>query len=601
MKKVIALILASLMLVSMLAACRSDTPAESGSNTPPVNQPPPEAVNTAPPIEVPEEIQEYVPHVDPHPSGIELGPDDPFTITMLIATDELAPAPNNRMVTLMREKLGVTIEYEIVPLSLQDQRIGLLLAGDTLPDIIALNETEARATEGGALLRLNEYLATGKWPNVYEHVAPYVNELSWKGGGVETGLYTLPNFNRYYGDPPMMSPEAFSAAGFYIQKAVLEYLDYPDLSNMTLEKYFGMLEEYYTAHPTIDGMPTIPYTILAQGKSWGMTNPPLHLMGYPNEGGVWVDDDGNAHVYAGTEADKRYFKFLNQMYHRGLLDPEAFTHDTDMYNEKIANGRVLGMFDQRWSYGNAHDSLVNQNRHERTYVATMPTYDGIKPHYADRDVMNVYQGFSISATAADPERLLTFIDVILSEEWQILLSWGEKDIDYFVDENGLFYRNQDQRDNRNDITWKNNNRLEAFFYQMPKRQGTLSCGNAFGPGEQPSEFQLTLSDYDKNFLATYDAKHNLGTWRAFYGSIPDNKPWYPAWNITLGFRTEASNAFNQLRDAAFQFVPAAVMAPEDQFDSIWDDYVAQLGRINIQAYEDHLSAVCKARIAAVQG
>ena len=46
------------------------------------------------------------------------------------------------------------------------------------------------------------------------------------------------------------------------------------------------------------------------------------------------------------------------------MDKEAFAQNYDQYLAKIASGRVLGMFDQRWNFRQGEDSLflkVNQN------------------------------------------------------------------------------------------------------------------------------------------------------------------------------------------------------------------------------------------------
>ena len=66
-----------------------------------------------------------------------------------------------------------------------------------MPDILATGEVEPRLTQAGAKLRLDPFLDSGRWPNIYNHIEPYRRRLSWTGGGVESGLYTLPNFNRF--------------------------------------------------------------------------------------------------------------------------------------------------------------------------------------------------------------------------------------------------------------------------------------------------------------------------------------------------------------------------------------------------------------------
>ncbi|MDR1703541.1 MAG: extracellular solute-binding protein [Clostridiales bacterium] len=532
----------------------------------------------------------------PQESGggpVVLSPDNPVTIPIWFTSGQMAPAPDNKISALLKERLGVTLEYDITTPDLQDQRIGVMLAGGNLPDILGPTDINARMVNGGALLRLDDYLDSGDYPNLAAHVEPYRKKLSWTGGGVEDGLYIFPNYNRFYGDPPLLSGD-YMGTGFFIQKAVLEHFGYPDLENMTLERYFGFIEDYMAEFPEIDGQQTIGFTFPAfDGREWGLTNPPNFLAGNPNNGGVIIADDGTATIYANSQYAYDYFKFLNEAYAKGLVDPESFTQTLDQYEAKIATGRVLGMHDQRWSFGNANDSLVQQGKDERTYVATMPVFEGKEPWYADFDVMNINQGLGISASAENPELLLTFLDTLLSEEWQIILSWGIEGEDYLVDENGMYYRTPEQRTNADSITWRQSNRLEALFDIMPKRQGTLSNGNALERQAQPIEFFGRLSEYDKNFLEQYGKQ----TWRDFVNDPPENPVYYPAWQIQLPDGSDAQVAQAQLDDAAIQYLPLAIMADPADFDAKWKDYTDAIDRIDVAALEAVFTAGVQERMA----
>jgi len=363
---------------------------------------------------------------------------------------------------------------------------------------------------------------------------------------------------------------------------------------MTLERYFGLIEDYMVKNPTIDGQPTVGFQILAApGREWGMLNPPLFLEGQPNNGGVMVDHNNHATIYADKETARNYFKFLNEMNAKGLVDRESFTQTLDQYLAKIATGRVLGMHDQRWNFGNAHDSLVAAGLDERTYISAMPTWPGREPYYADRDVMNLNQGFGVSVSNRQVPATLSFLDKLLTEEWQKILSWGVEGEDYLKGPDGLFYRTPEQRANYNNLTWRANNRLEALRDIAPKRQGTFSDGNAYSPDEQPTEFYDTLTDFDKNIMQQY----NKRTWREFVNQPPENPVWYPAWNIPIPDGSAAQMANRQLQDAAMQFVPRAILAAPSEFDAIWDSYVAEIARIDVAAYEDAINEGIQYRLA----
>lgn len=519
-----------------------------------------------------------------------LSPDNPVELSIWITTSQQAPSADNKLTKMLKDKLGVTLNYEIITPDNQDQKIGVMLAGGEYPDIIGSTDQNARLVTGGAYIPLDDYLKPEAAGALYEHVKPYWNKIAYDGGQGKH-IYQIPNYNRFYGD--IVGGVNYSASGFWIQKAVLADQGYPDLSNMTIEKYFKMLEDYKNKYPKIDGQDTIAFEILcAQGREWGLTNPPEYLAGAPNNGGVIVDENNVAAIFADKDVAKRYYKYLNEMNAKGLVDKESFTQTLDQYLAKLATGRVLGMYDQRWSYGNAHDALVTANKDERTWVATMPTFDGKAPYYADRDVMNINQGVGVSVSCKQPEVAVSFINTIMNEDWQKILAWGVEGEDYQKGADGKFTRSEEQREHWRDLVWVSSNRLMALRDIMPKHNGTYSDGNAYSPEDQPEEFFGTLRKYDQDFLNKYNKK----TWRDFNNQPPENPVYYPAWNIALPDGSDAQMADKQLKDTALQFLPKAIMASPDKFEGIWSEYTTAINKINVKAYEDAINEGIQDRI-----
>lgn len=521
------------------------------------------------------------------PSGV-LTPDKDTTLSVWLTTAEQAPAPDNKITKLLKEKLGVTIKYEIVTPDNVDQKIGVMLAGGVYPDLVGTTDLKMRLLEGGALIKLDDLLATGKYPNIKTHVEPYIKKMSYSGKAVDPGLYIIPNYNRYYGK---VTGGTHWGTAFWIQKAVLKDAGYPDLTNMTLEKYFKLIEDYKAKYPEINGKKTVGFEVLdSTGREWGLTNPPNFLSGNPNNGGVIVDSNNVASIYADKPIAHDYYKVLNAEYAKGIVDPESFTENFDQYTAKIATGVVLGMHDQYWNFQTATQSLQGAKMDERTYVPVMPVYDGAKPYYADRDVMNTNQGFGVSVSCKQPEVALKFVDLMLSEPWQKILSWGIEGEDYKVDDKGMFYRTDQQRINYKDLTWRSSNRLTALLDLLPKHNGQFTDGNAYSPDDQPTEFYATLSDYDKDFMKAYGKT----TWRDFVNSPPENPVYYPCWNITLS--SDANEVNQQLTDAAVQYLPKAITGSVGAYESNWTKYVNSIKKINVKVYEDAINQGIQQRI-----
>jgi putative aldouronate transport system substrate-binding protein len=519
-----------------------------------------------------------------------LSPSNPTTLSVWITTAQQAPAPDNKITKLLKDKLGVTIKYEIVTPDNEDQKIGVTLAGGQYPDLIGTGDLKQRFLEGGALRRLDDMLKTGGYPNLAAHVKDDIKKMSYSGDQVAKGLYIFPNYNRFYGD---VTGGTYFGPAFWIQKRVLADAGYPDLSNMTLDRYFQLISDYKAKHPQTNGAPTVGFEILAsKGREWGMTNPPALLAGSPNNGGVIVDSNNHASIYADKDVAKNFYKVLNQQYSSGLVDPESFTLTLDQYTAKLATGTVLGMHDQGWDFGTATQSLQSAGKDEDTYVPLMPVYDGVKPWYADRAVMNINQGFGVSVSSKQPKKALKFLDTMLSEEWQKILSWGIAGEDYQVGADGVFTRTDQQRKNYKDITWRSHNRLDALLDMLPKHNGKFSDGNAYSPDDQPAEFYATLSDYDKNFMAKYG---NKKTWLDFMNKVPQNPKYYPAWNIKLS--DDANQVNQQLTDTSVQNLPKIIAGKPADFDKNWQAYVDAIHKVDVKVYEDAVNAGIKDRLA----
>jgi putative aldouronate transport system substrate-binding protein len=517
-----------------------------------------------------------------------LTPSNPTTLSVYIESTHQIPAADNKLSKLLKDKLGVTLKYELVTPENSDQKIGVMLAGGDYPDLIGTGDLKLRFIEGGALEPLDDLLKTGKYPNVQDYVEPYIKQMSYSGSATDKGLYILPNYNRFFGE---VTGGTYYGAAFWIQKRVLEDAGYPDLSNMTLDKYFQLISDFKAKNPTTDGAPTVGFEAPAPtGSEWILTNPPAMLAGSPNNGGVIVDKDNHATIYADKDVAKNWYQTLNKQYSEGLVDPETFTLTNDQFQAKLASGAVLGMQDQGWQFGNATDSLRSAGKDKYTYVPLMPVYPGVTPYYADRAVMNINQGFGVSSTSKQKEKALKFLDMMLSEPWQKVLSWGVEGEDYQVGADGKFTRTEQQRAQSKDLTWMASNKLMALLDMIPKHNGTFSDGNAYSPDDQPTEFYATLSAYDKGFMEKYNKK----TWMEFVNKAPENPKYYPAWNIKLD--DAATQANQQLTDAAVQNLPKIIAGKPSDFDKNWSAYTSTIGQIDVKSYEDAINAGIQDRL-----
>ncbi len=506
---------------------------------------------------------------------------DPITISVFIGAPQQTPTPDNRIYKKIRDELGVTLEMEFLVGDLQ-QKLGVMIAGGEYPDLIT---ADTKLVAAKAVIPLEDLIEEHA-PNLRKHFAKAWNKMKDSSDG---HIYWLPNYGIIHGE---FVSTWYSGPAFWIQKKVLKEFGYP--KPKTLDEFMKLVRDYVAKHPTTeDGQPTIGYTTLASDwRTFPLLNPPEHLIGHPNDGGVVVRD-GVAEVFATKDYAKRYYKELNALYNEGLFDKEAFVQNYDQYLAKLSSGRVVAMFDQHWNFQPAEDNLIAQGRILDTYVGFPLVYDtSIRDWYLDRPVPNLNNGFGISKDAKDPVRIIKFLDALITEEWQKILSWGEEGIDYHVDENGRFYRTPEQRAQQEDPTWKLANRADALFGYIPKIEGTFSDGNATSPGNQPEEYWESLKPEDKELLGAY----GYNKWTDFFSPPPENPVYYPAWQIDLIEGSEAKIAETQMTETSLKYLPQAIMAKPGQFDAVWDEYVKAFEKINVQAYLDRVNEQLQWRI-----
>ena len=462
-----------------------------------------------------------------------------------------------------------------------EEAVGTMIAGGEYPDFIDGGDGMAQLYDAGALVALDDYI--DDYPNIKE----YLTDQEWDKLRQEDGhIYWIQQFQNVYGEE---KATIHNDEAFWIQTRVLEWAGYPEVK--TMDQYFDLIEAYQEANPTMeDGTENIPYTILCEDwRYFCLENAPQFLDGYPNDGSVIVDPEELKVIdYNTTPTAVKYFQKLNEEYHKGIVDPESFTQTYDEYIAKLSTGRVLGMIDQWWNFAyNVNDSLKQQGLDEQgcDYVPLPITIEeGIQNRWhCSGSVLNEASGLAITTSCEDVEGALQFINDLLSQEVHDLRYWGVEGEDYEVDENGLFYRTEEQRLEASDTAYKASH-LCTYSY-FPQYTGTSRDGiNAMQPQYQPTEFFDGLSDDVKKCFEAYGAE----TYVDMLGSSEAPGPWYPMYSYSNNMTTSTPGgmALTKMGEIKHEYLPKVVMA--EDFDAAWDEYMEAYESCDPQAFLDEM-------------
>ena len=442
----------------------------------------------------------------------------------------------------------------------------MMITGGELPDFICGGSGQSQLYDADVLVALDDYL------DDYPNIKNFFTQQQWDQLRQDDGhIYWIPQFSNIKGEEKVCT---HNDEVFWIQARVLKWADYPEIR--TMDQYFDLIERYNEANPTMeDGTENIPYTILCDDwRYFCLENAPQFLDGYPNDGSCIVDPETLTVIdYNTTDTAVKYFQKLNEEYQKGIVDPESFTQTYDEYIAKLSTGRVLGMIDQWWDFAYTAGDAIKQaglDAQGCDYIPLPITIDeSVKNQWhCSGGVLNVSDGLAITTSCEDVEAALQFVDDLLSQDIHNLRFWGVEGVDYNVDDNGEFYRTEEQRTRAVDTAYKASHTCTYSYF--PQYSGTSDDGiNANKPDGQANEFFDGLNDDVKEAFSAYGAE----TYVDMIGTNEAPGAWYPMWSYSNSFTTdtEGGMAWNKIGEIKHEYLPQVVMAKD--FDAAWAEYM----------------------------
>ena len=497
-------------------------------------------------------------------AGTENGDVKEFTAFFAVPGSEIND--DNEIQQIIAEKTGVKVKETWLTGQTADEAVGTMIAGGEYPDFIEGGSGQMQLYEADALIPLDDYIE--QYPNIKN----LFTDLEWEKLRQDDGhIYWIPQFSCIKNEEKVCT---HNDEAFWIQARVLEWAGYPEIR--TMDQYFDLIEAYNDANPTMeDGTANIPYTILCDDwRYFCLENAPQFLDGYPNDGSCMVDPDTLTVLdYNTSDTAVKYFKKLNKEYKKGIVDPESFTQTYDEYIAKLSTGRVLGMIDQWWDFAyTAGDALKQAGLDKQgcDYIPLPITIDeSVKNQWHNSGgAFNEATGLAITTGCEDPDAAAKFVSDLLDQDTHNLRFWGVEGVDYQVDENGEFIRNDDQRMQASDTAYKASH-LCSYSY-FPQYSGTSDDGiNANKPEGQANEFFDGLNEDVKKAFEAYGVE----TYVEMLGTNEAPGDWYPMWSFSNNFTTSTPGgmAWTKIGEVKHEQLPQVVMA--DDFDSAWAAYM----------------------------
>jgi len=545
MKRKLAIILSLVLLVSMIAACGGD----SGG---PATTPPPSTDGGG-------GGGGGGGAVDP------VAPGDTVTKFTFYDEDGNRAKPWNTPIALEITRLtGIELDFQY-PIGGADVMIPLMTASGDYPDLIYGKGTGSdQLLDAGALLLLDNYIANSRYMKDF-----YGDLLGrMRVSEADPHIYTAGGYG-------INDPKWEVSAEMGVQLAILEEFGYPMIR--TIYDVGDLLERYKELYPEIDGRPTLGFS-LNNADNWryiiDVGNPSGFIAGNPDHG-EWIINQDTLETYIKyIDPDlKEYYKFMNDMWNKGLIDPDCWTQTHEDWEAKIATGRVMAIVTPNWMVNSPEQSLRQNGMDERTYSRMPITYNANLPSMIRYDFgWSGGWGVGITTACNDPDKAFAFLDWMCSDESQILRYWGIEGEHYeYID--GKRVQFDHVREARTtDPDYGNAQGLD-WAYPFPERgNGALDpTGNTYTT-QTPDWIMENYSDAAKKALAAY----GKNMWADFFPApwdLPVSKVG-AAWQIAIPLDSTLKDFESMVQHTLMpRMIPEAIMAAPDQFDAKWQDFV----------------------------
>ena len=460
---------------------------------------------------------------------------------------------------------------------------GILLASGEYADILNMREDTLKFVNAEVFIPLQDLIKEHA-PRIYELYKPHWDRIKNADGNI----YTIPEIYPFNPESPGLASTGFGI-GLFMQKAVLEWANYPKVRNV--KQYFELLKSYKEAHPEIDGQSTIGFAFPAEGWRFYFTiySPPF-LTGYPNESGPLIDCvvDGKVDYitkpcpgewvprdpFLNSPEFKEVMNIYNQAYLDGLIPKDTVVQTHEQYNEKIASGRVLGVFDQEWEIITSQKVLRKEKPDRVLYNLPVTLSENVEV-FKNVDNPNYGGGYGISVKASDPVAAIKFLDKSFSEEAIRLTSWGIEGTDYLINDDGRYYRTEEMRKRISDKSYLDSHWGNANVWVA---QGVFDNGNAILSEQQPEEFFSQLNQTDKELAEAYDVL----SWSEIFPT-PSNRrlAFSPLWSFSFDKEKEKDylKVVKERDEILVEYTAKLIFAEAGQFETLLQEMNQKLAAV----------------------
>lgn len=359
--------------------------------------------------------------------------DEPVTIKVLTGSNiqsffEGDDENHNYMIDWIEEQTGLNVEWFILPTENGDEKRNAMMASATeVPDVVAIPSRNLFLTyaNDGLIQDITEYITDDFFANDSQ-------------GAYKLGILD----GKYYAVATPGNQSATTYLWWYNKAALAEAGIEISGHEMTLDEFTNVLYAVKEAYPD-----KIALGCAANGtQDWinGMQEV-YGAFGIANA--YRLTADGQIEYALSSEDGKAALEYMNKLYADGVLDPEFLVTTKDTLNTKLMNGDVLTAMFAWYDYTGTYKSNIGNGEwpevdHAWDYVNIIDGGRATK----GQTTGNLNQSYmGVSYACKHPEEAVKLIHLMLTPEYYDKCFFGTEGEDYYYDETGTRWRNQESQ------------------------------------------------------------------------------------------------------------------------------------------------------------
>lgn len=360
----------------------------------------------------------------------------------------------------MEEDLKVKINF----ISGDDTTLNTLFAGDNMPDLISVFDANSQVALKADTWAMPLYELADQYDPYFRQVASD-ETLGWLqlGNGKSYGYADYSNTQEDYD-----SGLIYATTAFVIRKDIYEALGNPAME--TQEEFLAVLAQIKEQYPELYPFGFNAFTTDSTGS---MGDKFQDFIGVP-----LTAEDGTFYDRNLDEDYLSWIKTINEAYRSGYISDDSFADNGTAFEEKLKSGKYACiMMDGTPQCSGFLTTWMNENP-DKMYIAI----DGPQSTKGNQPTLN-QAGISgwmvsyITNACKDPAKAIQIFTYLLSEEGQILTTYGIEGVSYIINEEGRYQMTPEVKEMQlsDNDRFKKEYRIGEFFFFGHDKYKALSA------------------------------------------------------------------------------------------------------------------------------